>query len=505
MNKYIIKAALFAALAAPVLTSCELDQFPEGTLPIEKSWESLSDAANYNVGLLSALRGVSGGGYAIIPEVQADLFNATTYNGNPPYPTVHDWSFTSAGFSGDGFWSANYNLICNANNVIGNIDKVIANETAGGATEEELNQLNSYKATAYFTRAFAYTTLVSYYCKNYDENAATTLGLPLVESVDVNAKPGRSSLEATYAFIKEDIRKAKELFTNHDDATVEAPTYNATVALEARVALFSKDYDTAINAANEIIAKYPIITKGREFSEMWSDDTGSEIIYQPQQTLDERANAYSAFISGLTVGDTYVYTPSYIPSQGLLDLYEDSDYRKDVYFAPLGVFSTTESFDEDAYIFTKYPGNDALDKGTSTKEYYNMTKVFRVAEMYLIAAEAEFMKNPVAGSGLETLNNLRKARKASELSNLNAAGTLTEIQNEWAREMCGEGHRLLCLKRWGKAMQRMTPQDCVEGIIYQQSNVHKLIVPATDKRFVWEIPSNEFETNGNLEHNWPAE
>ena len=77
MNKYILKAVLCSALVAPMLTSCELDQFPETSLPTEKSWAYVSDATNYNTGLLAMLRSTCTAGRTV-SEIQSDLFNLRT-------------------------------------------------------------------------------------------------------------------------------------------------------------------------------------------------------------------------------------------------------------------------------------------------------------------------------------------------------------------------------------------------------------------------------------------
>ncbi len=501
MNKYIVKAALCSLLALPVLTSCEFDQLPEGSIPTESSWQTVSDAKAYNVGILASLRGVSGGIYAELPEIQADLFNATNSNGNPLYGTVHTWTFASSGFDGDAMWSSNYALISNANNVINNIDRIVVEE---GSDDEAA--LKNYKATALFARAYAYSQLATYYCDNYDAaTAAQQAGLPIVLTVDVNNKPARASLADTYKRITDDIAEAKSLFTNHDDADITAPTYNAARALEARVALQMKDYATAVAAAKDVMAKYPLIDNANDFSNMWTTDEGSEIIYEPQQTQVERLNPYDAFMSAHDVSGEVMYDPAYIPSQSLMDLYGEGDYRKDVYFAQTGVY-INQITDEGAYIFTKFPGNEALKK-QGVSDFYNMTKVFRVAEMYLIAAEAQ---NRLDGTGYDYIKTLREARGAKALTTT-AGGTLTgdalyaEIKNEWAREMCGEGLRLACLKRWGKTMNRMTPQTLENGVLYVQNDAPNVTMTASEQRWNWEIPQNDLTTNSNLKPNWAAQ
>ena len=73
MNKYILKTLLCSALAATMLTSCELDQFPETSLPAEKSWKYVSDATNYHVGILAYLRSASKNSFSRIAKENARL------------------------------------------------------------------------------------------------------------------------------------------------------------------------------------------------------------------------------------------------------------------------------------------------------------------------------------------------------------------------------------------------------------------------------------------------
>lgn len=507
MNKYIIKTALCAMLAVPVLSSCELDQYPEGSIPTEQSWVLVSDATAYNIGLLSNLRSAAGPGHTVVTEVLSDLFNATTCNGNPSYPTEHTWSFSATDFGGQGTWGTQYGLISNANNIINNIDKIQVGE--GSNQESDLALLKEYKATAYFARAYAYTQLATDFCKNYDPaTAETTLGLPLIKEVDVNYKPARSSLKETYDFIKEDLKFAKDLFTNHDNVDITAPNYNTVLALEARVSLLCQDYQNAIDCAEALMAKYPLASDYDSFSSMWTDDTGSELIYVPQQTVDERLDGYSDFIYATEVGGEGKFMPSYVPSQGLMDLYDssDDDMRKDIYFAQTGIMAN-EIEDPNCYLLGKYPGNPALDKGQAAFEFYNMCKVFRVAEMYLIAAEAQYRLNGQGGSYLNTLRTARGAKALTSVdgSPITGAALFSEIKDEWAREMCGEGMRFSCLKRWNEGFTRKAPQSLLDGVLYLQQGATTLQVSADNVRWVWEIPQNDLETNPSLERNWPQE
>lgn len=501
MNKYIVKTILGAALALPVLTSCELDQFPEGTIPAEKAWETVQDASNFHIGLLASLRSLAGDGTKTVAEVQTDLFNQGT--SSTSYYQESDWTWTTNQFNGDGRWTGNYSLISTANYILDNVENVAQESAADSAAVRE------FKGTAYFARAYAYSNLVTRYCKEYDPaTAANELGLPLVTTVDINAKPSRASLQATYDLILADLTQAADLMKNVEgDITV--PTIDAVTALQARVYLYCKQYDNAIAAAEKLFTKFPL-TKKSDLWTLWSEDAGTEIIYQPLLTTDER--------SGGSMGSAYfgfsqtekLRSASYFPTQGLMDLYESKDARKEVYFYEDQLCSG--QYIGTGYIFSKFPGNPSLRKSNETDEtaWYNAPKAFRTAEMYLIAAEAALFKaTPDEVAAQRYLNTLRVARGASETQKSGAL-LVQEMKDEWAREMVGEGFRLDCLKRWGDGIKRMAPQTFGGAAVLRKGAdlglSTELNVQPDDARYykmVWEIPSSDLQTNKNLVGNWP--
>lgn len=493
MNKYIIKALFCAALAAPVFTSCDLDLNPADSIPSEESWQTMSDAENHYVGMLSVIRSVSSA-CASTMEVQTDLFNQT--GGSSAYYQIHDWSFTPTQFEGDVLWSGNYNLIANANDFINNVGHISVE--AGSANEKTLKY---YTGVAYFARAYAYSTLAMRYCKNYDEaTAESTLGLPLVTVVDVTAKPSRSSLAATYQLIREDITKAKELMADEQNLDYTAPHYNTALALEARVCLDMKDYDQAIKSADEALKHYKLFTKKNDFQTMWTSDMadeGTELIFEPQYTQDERASLWGAFISHSY--SISAFTPNYVPTQKLYDMYTRSDFRQSVYFTR-GTINSGSVTTTGRYL-SKFPGNTALNKSTDQYSYYNMPKPFRTAELYLIAAEASCEKD---GTGASYLSALRQARGLSATS-ATGAELLQSIKDEWVREFAGEGFRLNCLKRWHEGFTRGEAQSLPAGFLRTANGVQGLTVDADNYRFIWEIPSNDLQANKNLQRNWPNE
>ena len=154
---------------------------------------------------------------------------------------------------------------------------------------------------------------------------------------------------------------------------------------------------------------------------------------------------------------------------------------------------------QDVFMLSKYPGNPALKR--TLYDYYHMGKPFRVAELYLIAAEAAYMKKDEV-TAKKWLNDLRTARGASQITE---TGTkLFEIiKEEWVREFIGDGMRLDQLKRWGDGFTRKPPQNL--EIVMKGDKYTILTIPANHMKFIWEIPANDLAANKNLKPNWVDE
>lgn len=57
---------------------------------------------------------------------------------------------------------------------------------------------------------------------------------------------------------------------------------------------------------------------------------GQELIYEPQMTADDRASFYGAFESYSDAN--HVWNPDYLPTQGLIDLYNEDDICQMTFF-----------------------------------------------------------------------------------------------------------------------------------------------------------------------------
>ena len=474
--------------ALVLLSSCDLDKFPSANISQETAWQTIADARNFRYGIYSYSQVVSGGLYTYAADYQSDLFNMTVSSGNRG-GDLHRWDFSNSQYDIEDIYQYNYTLINNCNNVINNIDNITV------ADEEELAEANTIKGEAYLMRSMAYHTLAVRFAKDYEpESAATDLGLPLVEVSDPNGKPSRSTLEATYQLIKNDIAQARQYLTTPGEANSEFLTVDVIDAFESRVDLYMHNYTEAESLAQSLISKYPLVNTAEGLESMWLNDEASEVLFRVRMTVDDRTNDFLYYLNWSTANGHWA--PDFIPSQWVVDLYEDGDIRKHTSFLQDDV-QCNDIQAADIYLLNKYPGNPALDLSTEF-EYYNMWKPFRVAESYLIVAEAAYRGNDEA-TALDALNQLRDSRNASAL-NVSGDALFQAIKEEWIREFVGEGQRLNDLKRWHDGFTRHDPQNM--DILAVGMGMETLSVDANNMRFVWEIPANDLNANSNLVPNW---
>ena len=112
-------------------------------------------------------------------------------------------------------------------------------------------------------------------------------------------------------------------------------------------------------------------------------------------------------------------------------IFEDTDKRKDATVRHLKLANGVETWD-----CVKYPSYNAADP----------TPVIRIAELYLISAEAQGYP-----AGVERLNQLRQKRGLSALvagSDITADNFLEKLMHERRLEFFGEGLRWYDLRRW---------------------------------------------------------
>lgn len=496
MKKYIL-AALVAA--GTLLTSCDMDMRPVGSLDDETAIQSVNDCFRFRNGLYSSLRGLTTGSYVYATDLQADEFHATTYYGN------RMGFFTSGNIlssDGDitGYWSSGYSVINSANYLIERMQPLLAAESE--LSQEDRDALERYNGEAHFVRAYVYYWLTQRFCEDYSAETAQAehKGLPLVTlyhpTGDAGSYPARSTQDETYALIDQDLKIAYDALSTfeQDDPSCLAANapYISTYAIrafQARMALQKGDNAAALAYAQEVINSglYPL-TEIEDYVAMWTNDEGTEVIFRPFMSAQELGNS-----TGSTYLSYNLDNADYIPTYDVLAMYGEGDVRFDAFFT---VWPLSDQ-QIPAYVFHKYPGNESL-KTSSTPNYMNMPKVFRTSEMYLIAAEAAMESNPTLAN--QYLNELRSKRiEGYEPGTYTGVGLRDAIRSERQKELLGEGFRLFDLRRWNLGFQRNPEHP-------ESPDLANIMVPtsasvsyaADDHRFVWPIPSDELQTNPQM-------
>ncbi len=505
-----IKLLFASALVAFGVTSCDMDKYPYNSLEESTYMTTVNDFANARVGLYSYYRSLTTGGYILTPEIQGDDFHAVAGFSNA-YGNQYRWDFQPSDGNIESIWSAYYAHISRANYFIDSYQAAVKGDK-GEFNEEELEVLGAYAAEAYFTRAYDYLNLAGYFCEAYDaETAEEALGLPLqttyAPTSDASRYPGRSSLKATYEQIMSDIEDAEELINpalilGESQKALNYITKDVVVALKARAALQMQDYETAIDASTSLIAagQYPLINTEADFKNMWVYDEGSEVMWQIYMSPDELGSATGTTFWGQYKEDKSTMRMDYVPSQKLVDLYEENDIRFGAFFEAFELTVPTGASGW-LWVFNKYPGNPNLYASLSVDAHYtNMSKPFRIAEQYLIAAEAYLGMTDLANAG-SYLNQLQAARFIDfQAANYTDATILMNaIKDERHRELVGEGFRLTDLKRWREGVKRQNATQVADLVLYPGAETTTaLSKDADDFRMLWPIPKAEMDVNPQL-------
>lgn len=499
-------------------SSCNMDLRPYSVIDPENALETYADAAKLANGFNNTIRSLAVGSVVSVPELQSDFFHATSSFGNRG-GEVYRWAFTANFGTAESVWAACYTAIANANffmSKVAYVEKRVAEDKAFAETwsDKDLAALKGHLAEAYFLRAYAHSILVDRYCAAYDESkaGAENSGIPYVKEYvptsDKEKYPARQTLKENIKDIMTDLAEAEKTIANVNKAAPASNkvTVDAIKALRARVALAAKDYTQAITDATSIInsGTYALVDTEEALEDLWLNDDGdSEVILQSYVALStEMPGSNDYGYMGYNY-DKDVFVPDYVPAKWLIDLYEDNDLRKDVYFLETPL-TTTAGQSAPLYIFCKFAGNPALMSGPSDINYRNAPKPFRLAELYLIAIEA-YVASGVQGAdqaASDLLNEFKSKRYDGYQSKAFTAGEIREeVKNERVRELVGEGFRLSDLKRYGSGITRTPAQD--PSVLSQpgQSTTELLSKSAEDFRFVWPIPTSETDANPKIKQN----
>ncbi len=460
------KIFAISALALIGLSSCkkDLDQQPTDTFSENNAFLTMGDVqqgANEVYGRYGTYANDMYVSALVSDEAKLGFDNSG--QGALTYRYQYSSDNTSGGDVING-WGGYYRVIDQVNRVLPKIPTVTA-------TASEEPRRNILKGQLLAMRAIAHFGLLQSYSKNYDP--ADPRGVPVMLTSNPLVKPARNTMGQVMTQIEADLAEARTLLpavNGPADFTDTVMNRINVAAYQARIALYKRDYDQAITYATEVISSgiKPLVS-GSQFEAIWTDDTDDEVLFRIRY-------ATSTAIGGLwttTGGQVYI-----APSDKLVGTYASGDVRSS------------------AYVGTNASGNKYVNKFFTSSRGGRVVdmKACRIAEMYLIRAEANARKaTPDVAAGAADLNALRASRITGYTNETFSSATslINAVMEERFKELAFEGFRFYDLKRNNLSVERSS----------SDASAAWQTLPAGNFRFVLPIPNTEMLANPNMVQN----
>jgi hypothetical protein len=482
-NKFIITLLLIAF----TITSCNdyLTVLPENNQSSDEYWKNKEE-----------VEAVLGAGYVKLRTAQEFLFLWGESRGNGVF-------FNGAGSAGHkaaqklrnmdilptndlAKWDQLYAIVNMANSVIKFGPDVVALDESFN-----VNVMNSYLSEAYFQRALAYFYLVRVW-----------KDVPFVQEPYVNdgasyvlpKKNGDIILESCLKDLNIALESAKEIFP---ESTLDNPmntkgraTKWAIYALIADINLWLGNYDETIAACEQVMNsnRVGLISGSLWFSNFFPGNSNESIFeIQYKQTMAQTNSFLSWF-------DTNIY---YYISPYTLELFNanENDLR-----------GLNASYDANWKIW-KYIGVAPTTKRNSSLQNDQNWIIYRMADIYLMEAEAYIMKGSEndMNNGLNYINQIRnRAGLAPTAGSSDQISMLTLLLEERQREFFAEGKNWFDILRVGRRTGDGFKELFIEQVLQVASASNQSMIRAKlGDLNSWYLPihAEELSANSDLVQN----
>lgn len=449
-----------------------------------------NDASSATAALFNIYQSMYDQQYAI--EWQTGLLSDEFSNFSNGVTNVQFYSNSLNRFSSTGPWPSGkyYNFIFQANAII---EALVGSKTITGQVARQLT------GEAKFLRAFFHFYLANYY---------GDIPLAITTDYKVTRLLKRTAKAQVFQQIISDLKEAQDLLSSNflmeDDTTVTTervrPTKWAATALLARAYLYygsltgeSSNFANAEVEASAVIANHTQFEIDPELDNVFLANS-REAIWQLQTPLSGGQN------QGVNTKEGRAFIlkgqpNNYAVSPQLLSAFESGDMRRNKWIDSIIVGSPAVTY------YYPYKYKIYLDDDPSTTEEYTM--MLRLAEQYLIRAEARLRQHNITGA-VEDLNVLRTRSRATATSaipnplpelatNVSEQQALDAVLHERQVELFVEGgHRWFDMIRMGYA----------NGIMGPPGNVCQLKGGAWQPEWqLLPIPQSEINADPNLSQN----
>ena len=336
---------------------------------------------------------------------------------------------------------------------------------------ELTDNVKRYLAEARFLRAYYYWELVTFFG-----------GVPIIDYRITTADPipPASTKAEVWAFIEKDLLDAMDDLQLKSEQASNAKQHaskGAAQSLLAKVYMFQEKYSDAIDVLDDLFesTQYELDTNyANVFSIAY--EFGMESIFEinytskfpsdwdPNRSRNIEGNVNSQLMGVRGLGANSFYYPGWGFNKVELDLInafdsENDSIRKyntaygDELFTANGI-AYTDNYKHTGWWCKKMaPDRESYGDGSGAPEldYGHNEVVMRLADMYLLYAEAQYREgNP--GTAVEYVNYVRERVNLPDLAtSLSGQPLFDAIVKERRLELAMEGHRYFDLIRWGIA------------------------------------------------------
>lgn len=428
-NVHAILKTLVSIFLLTSLHSCEdfleADD-PFGQIPQQEVFEDEATATAALTTLYAKLRDevlLTGGtsGLSIYMGLYADeldLFGTTWVTLNDLY----NHQIIASNLTVQNNWNNAYNLIFMTNSVLEGLE-------ASASINDDLK--NHLRGEALFIRAF-----IHFYLTNLHGD------LPYITSTDyrINKDVNRLPVNQVYEQLITDLSEAKALLNeNYIGAERTRANSLAASALMARVLLYMGRWQEAELESTLVINHTGLYNLEPLIENEFLVNSSSAILQFKPKILGGNTQEASTFIF------SSVPPPFVALTNNLVEAFEENDLRKSLWIGELS--DGTQTW----YYPNKY--KESFNTGTSL-EY---AIVLRLAEQYLIRAEARAQQNNIPGAQ-QDLNVLRQRAGLENTTATTQNELLEAVLNERRFELFTEhGHRWFDIKRRNVADQILSP------------------------------------------------
>ena len=356
------------------------------------------------------------------------------------------------------FWTATYDAIAHANEVLAIIDGL----------EGEKNFKDAVKGEAYLTRAYGHFMLVNLFAKHYDrETADEDPGIPYVDEPETVfiKQYTRQTVREVYNRIEDDLLDGLKYVDDRYYANSGKYhfTQNAALAFASRFYLFKGEYDQCIEYSSEMIGGTPQ-TFVKDIATLLEESSNPIDFLSAYTSPNETANLLLA----RHVTNAHVNV-GYWPDAELLDAiydnnpWNDQDVRTSLRY-PIFVRGDGLAVGKYEFLFER------LSLTSNVGYNYTIMPILRGEEVILNRAES-YVENNQLTAALNDLQAIVRYRYESNptitLAALRAYYGTTDNQvavrsfivDERRKEFIHEGLRWFDIKRFGFSVDHELPEN----------------------------------------------